>query len=205
MFPFSESICGQRPDRSGDILGSHQDMFFKYFCETDRRIEGRDASHGCVEQLEIVLGDVRGDLSTESTREVGLMHHESLAGSADALFDAPGVQRYDRAQVNDLCVDSFECQLFSRPQAQMNSISIGDDAEIPSRTTDGRASDRDAEIRRGEGGLCPGVILQVFPFKLHGGTAGPEGAAQEPRGILGEGRHDDAESGNICQHALDAL
>ena len=66
------------------------------------RVGRREPPHRCVEVLEALVGDERGDLGTEAARERVLVHDEHAAGLAHRLGDDVAVPRRDRAQVDDL-------------------------------------------------------------------------------------------------------
>ena len=102
----------------------------------DRVRGGADADDGRVEVPEAVLGDVRGDLGAEAAELDGLVRDDEPVRLRDRRGDQVGVERDERARVDDLDADAVALELARRPERVRHSApSATTVTSVPSRAT----------------------------------------------------------------------
>jgi hypothetical protein len=85
-----------------DVSGLGQVVLLERRRERDRCIECGNPPNRCVEPLERLLTDLRGDLAGESTEARGLVDNKDAPRSLDALHDGACVERAKRPQIQNL-------------------------------------------------------------------------------------------------------
>ena len=101
-------------------------------------------------ELAEALGLQRGDDFCSGTGELDrVVHDYGTAGAANRVDDGVDVQRYERAQVDDLGADAVLGQRLCRCQAFEHAAAVTDEGDVRAGTLDVGLAERDRESRIG--------------------------------------------------------
>jgi len=186
------------------LLGVGQDGPLQDPVEAHRG-EGRaHPRHRRVQPGEALLADLGGHLAAEAAEHLVLVHHQGPVGLAHAGEDGLGVQGAEAAQVHHLDAHPFGLQLARGVQGEMHRGAVGQHGQPLSLPADPGPAEGDRELGRAEG-LGLGGVVQELGFQEQVHPAGAQAGAQQPGGIVGEGRHHHPDAGYAGEPALDVL
>jgi hypothetical protein len=104
--PAAQDPGRRRLDRPVDLLGARHVQVLQRAGERRRGVGGGHHLHRCLEVVEAVLGDQRGDVGGHAAARVVLVDHHQPARLLHRLEDGVGVQGAGGAHVDDLAVDA---------------------------------------------------------------------------------------------------
>lgn len=108
----------------------------------DRRVARIEPLRRRVEKVESVADDTGNDLGGGAAPREPLAHAEESSGPSDGAKNGVGVDRLDRAEVDDLDVPAFLGELASGLKTFVHHRAIGDKSGVSPELGDARFSDR---------------------------------------------------------------
>src|SRR5262249_30148295 len=143
---FGVSKSMQPPRLSYHILYLGQEEMLERRRERDRRIEPRDANDRSVKILKGFFVDDGGDLAGKTTGLGVLVEKNDFVGLLHGLNDGRAIERRERAQVENLDLDSFLGQQIGGFLRRVYHSGVSNDAEIAALAMQARFADRDRVI-----------------------------------------------------------
>src|SRR5436190_7838065 len=106
MAMLSSSALQRAPHCLGDAVDRRQDRILQRVGGGQRNVRRRDAHWRAVEVVERLVGDDRHDLGAPAAQPRVLLHGENAMGAADGTQDRLGVERHQRAHIDNFRVDA---------------------------------------------------------------------------------------------------
>ena len=159
---------------------------------------------GRVEAVEALVGDDRGDLGAPAAQPRVLLDGEQAAGLADRGEDRRGVERDERAEVDDLGVDAVARRPAARPPRAPSAPSRP--ARRSSRPCRRGRSARSRACRRcSPSGTSPLIANSALCSQKMTGSGSRIGGRHQADHVGRRRRRDDLEAGDRHRPVLDAL
>ena len=161
-------------------------------------------SHRRIEVGEGLLRDDGGDLGAVAAGQVVLVHDERLAGLAHRGQDRLLVDRRQRAQVDNLDIDPFSRHGLSRLQGVVMHHAIGKQAQVRARARNAGRADRHQHLFAFRD-LAFDQAVALLGLKEHHGVGIAHRRLEQSLGVVGSGRDDDLQAGDMGIEGLDRL
>ena len=137
---------GRRPEhlphRGHDLGLVRHDEGLERLAVGHGRVERRDQPDRRLERREAVLGDLRGDHARGRRMPRPLVDQHEPAGLLDRLQDRLGVERRQRARIDDLGLDALLGELLGRVERAVDAPAGGDDRDVAALAPDGGLAER---------------------------------------------------------------
>src|SRR5512140_434762 len=204
LTPRIRSIRERLPRRLEDLLGVRQDRALEDAVEADGRERRADAIDGRVEVLEELGRDARDELAAEAAVDLVLVDDEDARRLPHGGRDGVPVERYERAEVENLDALSLPRERLGGVQREVHRRAVREDRQIAALAASARLAERHGEVRRYPRLRLRGVVEELR-LEVHRDTARAHRRPQQPRRVVRESGHDDADPGERREPAFDVL
>src|SRR5205085_12192395 len=142
-----------------------------------------------------VLHDARRDLGTDTILLPAFLHRHRSSGLLDGRDDGVGIERTQRAQINQFGLDALLGELLGRPQRIGHAVRPRDDGDVTARAHHARLADRDHVII--EFWHWAGVAVQHLVFEEDHRVGVADRGLQQAFVVGGGKRRDYLQAGNL--------
>ena len=168
------------------------------------RVRRRHPHHRRVEILEALLADRRRDLGAEAGRARVLVQHEQLAGARDGGEHRLAIPRDDRAQVDHLDRRAVLGRHGGRGLVgRVDHRAPRHDRQVGAGAVHAGLAERRRVV--GVGHLALDAAVQVLVLEVEHRVRVADRLDQEALGVLGRGRADQLQAGDVRERALGVL
>src|SRR3990172_1544095 len=192
----------RRLHRRDDVLLPRQGFLLDVPGVRQRHFFRADAPHRRVQPVEAFFADARGDLGLHTERAPFLGHDDGAIRLAHRLEDGLQIERAQRAQIDDLCIDSFLGQHVRRAKRRLEHAPVGHDRHVLAGALNVALAERHdvVAVRHLALDAVDGGMLEEDDWI---GIA--DGGLEHALRVVGRAGEGHLQAGDVCEHHLERL